>query len=207
MQYERRIRRVPDLLDPVEVELRALAFIAWTDPTAIASESAPVSSRNLTAWGSVMAAPTCSGVTLSAVEHFAQFRLNRYAAGVCNADDLPGDANVIIKRQLRAVEHERSEAFAQAAHVLLQIGAVIEVEHDRDVHQAAAILTIPAVMLNPQYRMAPSPTCRITGDRSSCAASMIAWICSILLALNAPTAKRPAIASLNSCLLSTSGIE
>jgi len=42
-------------------------------------------------------------------------------------------ADVVLVRGLGAVVHQRSEARPQAAHVLVIVRAVIEVQHDRDV--------------------------------------------------------------------------
>ena len=49
-----------------------------------------------------------------------------------------GDGDVLIERFLGAIEHQRGETGAQAEHVLLEIGAVIEVQHDRHIHQTGS---------------------------------------------------------------------
>ncbi len=74
------------------------------------------------------------------LQHSAQLRLHRDASDVGDLDDLGSLGHVLFVEQLGAIEHERGKAFAQAAHVLLKAGAMVQVQHHRHIHLSSSDL-------------------------------------------------------------------
>ena len=156
----------------------------------------PVRSTNSTACVGVGEVHLAGADAVLDAAQRAELALDRDAARVRQLDDLARDRDVVlvVRRRLavgvqRAVHHHAREAELDGAAARLRLVAVVEVQRHGDLGVQSR--PRPASGGTGSGRScserAPREAWTITGDCVSRAASMMAWICSMLLTLNAPT--------------------
>ena len=70
---------------------------------------------------------------------------------VCILDNLTGQLDVLFKRQVRAVDHNGSKSAVNASLAGFKIGAVIQMQNDRQIH--AALLSVEQSRLNQLHQI------------------------------------------------------